>query len=74
MTIQPLVFGDALWDSVAEYADNCSWSAGKNLAWLMRENKFNDCERVFVAAEGASIAGYCTLAETDCIPDVTYTP
>gem|GEM_PF-6883534 len=29
MTMQALVFGDILWESVAEYAHNCSWSAGQ---------------------------------------------
>jgi len=74
LTIQPLVFDDALWASIAEYAENCSWNAGKNLAYFMRNNRFNEWERVFVATEGANIAGYCTLAERDCIPDVPYTP
>ena len=40
----------------------------------MLQNKFNEWERVFVAHEDSEIAGYCTFAETDCIPDVSYTP
>ena len=74
MTIQPLVFGDTLWDCVAEYAHNCSWSAGPVLAKQMSQNSFNNWERVFVAIEDSNIAGYCTFAATDCIPDVPYTP
>jgi len=74
MTIKPLVFGDELWDITAEYAHNCSWRAGRNLAKQMRQNKFNGWERVFTAIEDANIAGYCTFVSTDCITDVTYTP
>ena len=74
MTIQPLVFGDALWEPLAEYAQNCSWKAGAYLAKQMSANAFTDWERVFVALEGSNIAGYCTLAKTDCIPNVPYTP
>ena len=74
MTIQPLVFGDALWTHTAEYAQNCSWRAGQTLAQQMRQNKLSDWERVFVAIEHSSIAGFCTLTAADCIPDVPYTP
>ena len=74
MTIQPLVFGDALWEAVADYADNCSWHAGKLLAEQMRAHSFQTWERVFAAVEDKQIAGYCTFTEQDCIPDVPYTP
>jgi len=40
----------------------------------MRENKFTDYERVLIVLESNTIAGYCTLAKTDCIPDVIYKP
>lgn len=70
----PVVFGCDLWEKLAEYADNCSWRAGKNLAKQMRINDFHDWERVFVALVGDCIAGYCTFAKTDCIPNVPYTP
>lgn len=72
--IIPLVHSDTWWYSVADYAQNCSWSAGKNLAKEMRERKFLDWERVFVALDNETIAGYCTFAEKDCIPNVPYTP
>ena len=74
MEIKPLIFGDELWAPLAEYAHKCSWSAGKNLAKLMRENGFCDWERVFVALDHTIIAGYCTLAKNDCIPNVPYSP
>lgn len=74
MILKPLVNEEDKWIDVANYADNCSWAAGKNLARQMRSNSFSDWERVFVALVDNQIAGYCTLAKTDCIPNVPYTP
>ena len=74
MQIKSLVYGNELWNAVAQYAQNCSWKAGPSLAKQMQEDKFSDWERVFVALDNDNIAGFCTLAKTDCIPDVTYTP
>jgi len=74
MQIKPLVIGDELWEAVAQYAQDCSWKAGPSLAKQMKERNFLDWERVFVALDNENIAGFCTLAETDCISDVTYTP
>lgn len=74
MKIRVLQFEDDLWDQVIQYAENCSWKAGPFLAKHMLENRFSDWERVFVAIEGAKIAGYCTIAKTDSIPKVSYTP
>ena len=74
MIIKPLVNDDDMWEAIANYAENCSWSAGKNLAMRMRTKAFHEWERVFVAIDGDQIAGYCTFSKTDCIPDVDYTP
>lgn len=74
MEIRRLTYGDELWEPAMRCAQECSWRAGKNLAEKMRENDFSDWERVFAAVEEGSIAGYCTLAKTDCIPGVPYTP
>lgn len=63
------------WDTVAAYADNCSWRAGKALARLMREDIFKDWERVFAAFEGGEPVGFCTLTEKDgLLPKYPYTP
>jgi len=40
----------------------------------MSDNAFTDWERVIVALNENDIAGYCTVAKSDCIPDVPYTP
>lgn len=65
---------DALWKELAAYARDCSWRAGSGLARAMEQNAFTGWERVFAAVENSRIAGYCTLAERDCLPDVPYTP
>ena len=75
MTITPLTRADARWDTVADYAAGCSWSAGLLLAHRMRSGSFHDWERVFAAwTDGGNLAGYCTLTADDCLPDVPYTP
>lgn len=75
MTIRALTSADAAWASVAAYADACPWSAGSLLARNMRSESYRDWERVFAAfTDSGDIAGYCTLAAEDCLPDVPYTP
>lgn len=65
MEIKALTSKHEKWDTVAVYADNCSWRAGKELARLMREDIFKDWERVFAAFEGGEPVGFCTLKEKD---------
>ena len=65
---------DELWCKVRNYAESCSWRAGKVLANTMDNNAFQDWERVVVAIDNEKICGYCTVAKTDCIPNVPYTP
>lgn len=74
MDIRPITSEEPLWFLTMDYANQCSWSAGPILAQLMQERAFTDWERIFVATEGGDIAGYCTLAKEDCIPNVAYTP
>lgn len=70
----PVAFGSDLWEKLIEYANVCSWKAGKNLAAQMRENDFCDWERVFTVLVDHHIAGYCTFVKKDCIPNIPYTP
>ncbi|MBQ8741458.1 MAG: GNAT family N-acetyltransferase [Clostridia bacterium] len=65
---------DELWNKVRNYAENCSWKAGKSLANAMDNNEFKDWERVIAAVDENKICGYCTVAKTDCIQNVSYTP
>lgn len=74
MQIKRIHYVDELWKTTIEYAENCSWKAGPFLAKEMKENKFLDWERVFVAIENDTVAGYCTLIKEDCIPNAQYTP
>lgn len=74
MFIKKITNEDSLWESVAKYADHCSWRAGKFLARQMRANEFTGWERILVVIDDNNIAGYCTLARTDCIPEVPYSP
>lgn len=57
-----------------EYARSCSWRAGKFLADMMEAGRFSDWERVLVAVDNGTIAGYCTVQKEDCIPGLPYTP
>ena len=74
MNFRTITPSDELWCKVQNYADGCSWRAGKTLASAMDNNEFNDWERVIVAVDNEKICGYCTVSKTNCIPDVDYTP
>lgn len=74
MNFKTISSSDELWSKVQNYAEGCSWGAGKILANAMGNNVFQDWERVIVAIDNEKICGYCTAAKTDCIPDVSYTP
>lgn len=74
MIIKTITHDDDMWSRVAEYAENCSWRAGKALARAMERNSFEDWERVIVAVDSGKICGYCTVEKTDCIKNVPYTP
>ena len=62
------------WERLAAFAGNCSWRAGAFMAQDMRNGAFTGWERVFAAMDGERIAGFCTLARTDCIENLPYTP
>lgn len=74
LDVKKLTAADAEWNVLADYAENCSWGAGKTLAEEMRQNHFTGWERVILAEDQGRIAGYCTVSGTDCIPDVPYMP
>ncbi len=74
MDIRAIEQKDIIWNNVSVYARDCTWVAGKFLAKQMDKNDFTEWERVIVAIIDDEIAGYCTVAKKDCIPDVDYTP
>lgn len=63
-----------LWESLTEYAEHCSWEAGKHLAMMLRENRFEDWESVFAAMIDGEIVGFCTFLKTDYYPENRYSP
>lgn len=74
MNLKMITSSDKMWSEVRDYAKDCSWNAGKSLANAMDNNLFTEWERVIVALDNQKICGYCTVAKTDCIPNVYYTP
>jgi len=63
-----------LWHSLTEYAENCSWIAGKHLAELLRGENFTEWESVFAALADETIVGFCTFLKTDYYPENRYSP
>ncbi len=57
------------WNETMELAENCSWRAGPYLAQKMKDNDFHPLERVFAARVNGKIAGFCTFAEKDELPE-----
>ena len=74
MDLKMLTSSDEMWDKARDYAEKCSWRAGRSLASAMDSNLFTEWERVIIALDEQKICGFCTAARTDCIPDVPYTP
>ena len=63
-----------LWHRLTDYAENCSWIAGKHLAEMLRNNSFRKWESVFAAFHDNEIIGFCTFLETDYYPENRYSP
>lgn len=62
------------WKKLIEFAENCSWEAGKHLADIMRNNEFKEWESVFAALANSEIVGFCTFLKTDYYPENRYSP
>lgn len=61
--------GHKYWDETMLFAERCSWKAGPFLAEKMKDNAFNEWERVCVACVNGKVAGFCTFAEKDELPE-----
>ena len=57
MNYKAITSSDELWCKVRDYAENCSWKAGKALANTMDNNALQDWERVIVALDNEKICG-----------------
>ena len=67
--------GHQYWEETISLAENCSWRAGPFLAEKMRTNEFQKWERVCAACVDGKVAGFCTVAEKDELPEgYTFTP
>ena len=67
--IEIMKSGHPLWNKTITFAENCSWRAGAAHAKRMRENDFAENERVLVVLENDDIAGFCTFANKDELPE-----
>lgn len=56
------------WEATADFAEKCSWRAGKLLSVKMRNGYFKGWERVFAAFENGKPVGFCTFTEKDTLP------
>lgn len=74
MEVMRVVKDARYWNALIDFAENCSWIAGKHIANMVRENRFSDWECIFAAIEGGEIIGYCTLLKTDYYPENRYSP
>jgi len=74
MEIIKLEPGTAFWQKAIDFAQNCSWVAGKHFAQLLRENRFAAWEAAFAAIEDEHVIGYCTLLKEDYYPENRYSP
>ena len=74
MEIIHLTPAHPLWNVTIDFAENCSWVAGKHLAGMMRENRFVGWETMFAAVEDGVPVGYCTFLKEDYYPENRYFP
>ena len=75
MEIIEMTYGHPLWDETASFAETCSWKAGSYLAKRMRDNEFEEVERVIVATENNKPVAYCTFSLRDELPETSeYSP
>lgn len=74
MEIIRLTHAHPLWNATIDFAENCSWIAGKHLADMMRENRFNGWEAMFAAVENGLPAGFRTFLSKDYYPENLYSP
>lgn len=62
------------WNELINYAQSCSWVAGRHLASMMEQNAFTEWESVFAVVSKDKIIGFCTFLKTDYYPENRYSP
>ena len=63
-----------IWNKTIDFAENCSWVAGKHFAQLLRGNRFTDWEAAFAAIKDGEVIGYCSFLKEDYYPENRYSP
>lgn len=74
MKIERIEFNSRLWKKTIDFAENCSWIAGKHIAGMLRENRFSEWEAFFIAIDNDNIIGYCSFLKEDYYPENRYFP
>lgn len=74
MKIERIEYNSALWKKTIDFAENCSWIAGKHIAGMLRENRFSEWEAFFIAIDNDNIIGYCSFLKEDYYPENRYFP
>lgn len=74
MKVEQIEYNSALWIKAVDFAENCSWVAGKHIAGMLRENRFTEWETFFVAIDNDNIIGYCSFLKEDYYPENKYSP
>jgi len=74
MKIKSISSNDKLRKELIDYTNNCGRAAWPILAQKMKENKFLERERIFVATENEQIVWFCTFTKEDWISNCNYSP
>ena len=74
MSIYPITPSDNIRNSLVDYTSSCNREAWPILAQKMKENKFLDWEKIFVATKNGKIIWFCTFTKEDWIPNCDYSP
>lgn len=74
MKIERIEYNSALWKKTIDFAENCSWIAGKHIAGMLRENRFSEWEAFFIAIDNDNIIGFCSFLKEDYYPENRYFP
>lgn len=62
MEILEAEYGSIFWNKTINLAENCSWqNSGKFLSEIMKNNEFEENDRVFCAAENDEAVGFLTF-------------
>ena len=74
MEIIQLKYNTLLWKQAIDFAENSSWTPGRHIAGMLRENRFTDWEAFFVSIENDNIIAHCSFLKEDYYPENRYSP